>query len=72
MGPVGLVRQQVSGTDECEVSYPNYKPYWRRGFAMEGTLACRDYAFETLNRRRVTSLVREEDAASQASREISA
>src|SRR5207247_9188943 len=41
------------------------RPYWRHGFATEGALACRDYAFGTLRKPRVISLVRPENAASQ-------
>ena len=65
IGQVGLVRQQVNGADETEVGYMIHKPYWRHGFATEGALACRDYAFNTLNKPRVISLVREDNVASR-------
>ena len=65
VGQVGLVRQHTCGADECEVGYLIHQPYWRRGFATEGALACRDYAFKTLRVPRVISLVRLENAASQ-------
>jgi ribosomal-protein-alanine N-acetyltransferase len=65
VGQVGLVRQQVNGADETEVGYLIHKPYWRHGFATEGALASRDYAFRTLNKPRVISLVRPENAASR-------
>jgi len=65
VGQVGLVRQTVNGTEECEVGYLIHKPYWRHGFATEGALACRDHAFKALHRPRVISLVRPENAASQ-------
>ena len=65
VGQVGLVRQQINGADETEVGFMIHKPYWRHGFATEGALACRDYAFNTLNKPRVISLVREDNVASR-------
>ena len=65
LGQVGLHRQHINGADECEVGYLIHRPYWRQGFATEGALACRDYAFKTLHMPRVISLVRPENAASQ-------
>jgi ribosomal-protein-alanine N-acetyltransferase len=65
VGQVGLVRQQINGAEECEVGYLIHRPNWRHGFASEGALACRNYAFSTLHLPRVISLVRPENAASQ-------
>jgi [ribosomal protein S5]-alanine N-acetyltransferase len=65
VGQVGLVRQTVNGAEECEVGYLIHQPYLRHGFATEGAQACRDYAFKTLRKPRVISLVRPENAASQ-------
>ena len=60
------VRQTVNGAEECEVGYLIHRPFWRHGFATEGARACRDYAFTTLGKPRVVSLVRPDNSASQA------
>ena len=66
LGRVGLIHQVVEGIGEVEVGYMIHRPYWRQGFALEAAAACRDYAFHTLGRDRVISLVRPENLPSQA------
>lgn len=66
LGRVGLLRQVVEGAEEIEVGYMIHRPYWRQGFAFEAAAACRDYAFSTLGRERVISLIRPENTPSQA------
>ncbi len=65
VGQVGLTVQHVDGTDEPEVGYLVHRPFWRRGFATEAAMATRDYAFNTLRKPRVISLVRPENVPSQ-------
>jgi [ribosomal protein S5]-alanine N-acetyltransferase len=65
VGQIGLVRQTIQGVDECEVGYLIHKAFWRHGYATEGAMACRDYAFKRLHQPRVIALVRPENAASQ-------
>jgi len=64
VGQIGLVKQTVNGAEECEVGYLLHRTFWRRGYATEGALACRDYAFKTLHKPRVISLVRPENLPS--------
>ena len=65
VGQVGLLIQNVEGVDEKEVGYLIHRPFWRRGFATEAALACRDHAFDALGRQRVISLIRPENVPSQ-------
>lgn len=65
VGQVGLTLQEVDGVDEPEVGYLIHRPFWRRGFATEAAIATRDYAFNTLRKPRVISLVRPENVPSQ-------
>jgi RimJ/RimL family protein N-acetyltransferase len=64
VGQIGLVKQTINGAEECEVGYLLHQNFWRRGYATEGALACRDYAFNTLHKPRVISLVRPENEPS--------
>ncbi|MGI8979775.1 MAG: GNAT family N-acetyltransferase [Pirellulaceae bacterium] len=66
LGRVGLIHQVVEGVGETEVGYMIHRPYWRQGLAFEAAAACRDYAFATLGRARVISLVRPGNLPSQA------
>jgi ribosomal-protein-alanine N-acetyltransferase len=65
VGQVGLTIQDVDGAEEPEVGYLIHRPFWRRGFATEAALATRDYAFNTLGKTRVISLIRPENVPSQ-------
>ena len=67
VGQVGLIPPRgIPGAEEVELGYLIHRPYWRRGFAAEAAAACRDYAFETLDRPRVLALIRPENTASLA------
>jgi RimJ/RimL family protein N-acetyltransferase len=65
VGQVGLVMQQVDGTDEPEVGYLVHRPFWRRGYASEAAIAARDYAFRERGYPYVISLIRPENEPSQ-------
>jgi RimJ/RimL family protein N-acetyltransferase len=54
-GQIGLIMQSTRGVVEIEVGYLIHRPFWRRDYATEAALACRDYDFDVLGRQRVIS-----------------
>ncbi len=65
IGQAGLLRQEVNGVVETGIGYIIHRPFWRQGYATEAALACRDYAFNTLGKKRIVVLVRPENSVSQ-------
>lgn len=65
IGQVGLTLQLVEGQEELEIGYLIKRKYWHRGFATEAAVACKEYAFNLLNRDRVVSIIRDNNYASQ-------
>ncbi len=51
--------------DNIEVGYLYDRAVWGRGYATEATLAAIEFAFDTLDRERVISIARPENAASR-------
>ena len=66
IGQAGLLAQEVDGVEETGIGYIIHRPFWRRGYATEAALACRDYAFEKLGKERIVVLVRPENVVSQS------
>jgi [ribosomal protein S5]-alanine N-acetyltransferase len=66
IGQIGLVLQTVGGAPVPEIGYLVHRPHWRRGYASEAARGVRDHAFSTFGYPRVISLVRPENAPSQA------
>lgn len=68
VGQAGLVLQTVGpeAVEEREIGYLLARPCWRRGYATEAALAVKRWAFETLELRRVVSLIRPGNLPSQA------
>jgi ribosomal-protein-alanine N-acetyltransferase len=64
-GQVGLIPQNFDGVVETEIGYLIHRPFWRQGLATEAATACRDYAFNVLQRPRAISLIRPENLPSQ-------
>jgi RimJ/RimL family protein N-acetyltransferase len=65
VGQVGMSPVQVDGVEEAEIGYMIHRPFWRQGFASEAGAGTRDYAFQTLGKKRVISLIRPENLPSQ-------
>jgi RimJ/RimL family protein N-acetyltransferase len=66
VGQVGLHNQEVDGVLWPEIGYLLHRPFWGRGFATEAACAVRDHAFAHYGYARVISLIRPDNAASQA------
>ncbi|HEX9102239.1 MAG TPA: GNAT family N-acetyltransferase [Polyangia bacterium] len=65
IGQIGPLAQRIDGADELEVSYHVDAPHRRRGFAVEGAAAVRDWAFAR-GRDHVVALITDDNVASQA------
>ncbi len=65
VGQVGLVAPRLEDVPEDEIGYLIHRPYWRRELASEAAAGVRDYAFGTLGRTKVVSLIRPENVPSQ-------
>lgn len=66
VGQVGLIPQLVDGVLESEIGYLVARAHWRKGIAAEAAAGVRDFAFKSLNRDYVISLVRPVNEPSQA------
>jgi ribosomal-protein-alanine N-acetyltransferase len=65
VGDCGLEHMEVDGSHEVELGYDFRSDYWNRGLATEAAAAVRDYAFEQLGLKRLISLIRPDNLASQ-------
>ena len=65
IGHCGLSMQPCEDTELLEIGYMLQKKHWHKGYAIEGALASREYAFNVLNADEVFSLIRDTNIASQ-------
>ncbi|MEI0476943.1 GNAT family N-acetyltransferase [Brachyspira pulli] len=70
IGQCGLTMQNVDkkihdSNELLEIGYLFNKNYWHNGFATEAAIACKNYAFNTLNADRVYSIIRDNNISSQ-------
>lgn len=65
IGQMGLLNQEVNDETLLEIGYMVHPSHWRQGYAHETTCAIRDYAFESLDREKVVSLIAPANIPSQ-------
>ena len=65
IGQCGLSLQPCGDKEVLEIGYIFQKKHWHKGYATEAAIACREYAFDTLNADEVFSLIRDTNVASQ-------
>ncbi len=65
IGQCGITKQDCDGKDVLEIGYLLQKAYWHNGYATEAAVACKEYAFNTLNIDEVYSIIRDNNIASQ-------
>ncbi len=57
VGFVGLITQNIDGTEEVELAYRLLPKYWSQGFATEAARAVCEYAFQSLHIERLISII---------------
>lgn len=65
IGQCGLTMQDCDNRQVLEVGYLFNKAFWHKGYATEAAIACKNYAFQTLNAKEVYSIIRDNNLPSQ-------
>lgn len=64
IGQCGLTVQKIGDKEVVEVGYLFKKTYWHKGYATEAAIACKNYAFNTLDIEEVYSIIRDNNMPS--------
>lgn len=65
IGQCGISMQDCGGKQVPEVGYLFQRKFWHQGYATEAAIACKEYAFDTLNIEEVYTIIRDINIASQ-------
>jgi len=65
IGQMGLVWADINGENVLELAYMLKKTFWNKGFAVEGSRACLDYAFKIMGVGKVCAPIRPENKMSE-------
>lgn len=65
IGIAGLLRQEIDGNVETEISYRIKPQYWDQGFATEAAQACKEYAKRVLKKNNLISIIHPDNIASK-------
>ncbi|MBP3039218.1 GNAT family N-acetyltransferase [Bacillaceae bacterium Marseille-Q3522] len=55
LGDCGITMQNIDGEILPEIGFHIIKDYWKKGYATEAALACKEFAFHTLHYRKIIS-----------------
>ena len=64
VGQAGLTMQPYQGGEVLEIGYLLKKRFWGRGYAREAAAACKRYAFYTMEKNKVCSIIKTDNLAS--------
>jgi len=65
IGQIGLAWADINGENVLELAYMLKKTFWNKGFAVEGSRACLDYAFKTMGVNKIYAPIRPENKMSR-------
>jgi ribosomal-protein-alanine N-acetyltransferase len=66
IGHAGLLTQKIEGQLELEIAYSILPQYWKKGYATEAAIKCKEFAFQKKNVKRLISIIASTNEKSKA------